>query len=457
MNIGLFTDTYFPQINGVGTSTFTLAKQLRSLGHNVYIFTPADPVLSEEQYEKDVIRMPSIPFVFIHSFRVGIVYPPHVLIKIRKLNLDIIHTQTEFSLGMLGKTFSKAFGIPMVHTYHTMYEDYVHYIVNGHLITTSMAHTFSKVFCNFALHVIAPTQKVMSSLYDYGVTKKISVIPTGINIEKFRKSNYNASDTLKLKKSLGLEEHHKVILFVGRVAREKSIDIILDGLPAVFEKNESARFLVIGDGPHKETLEKYALSLGISHKVIFAGAKPWTEIGSYYQVGDIFVSASVSETQGLTFVEAMASGLPVIAKKDPCIEGVIEDEENGLVFENDEDISSKILELLEDNKKYSIISKKASEFSETLSEETFGKSIETLYKDVVSSHAQLKGAAKNSDDFAPKPHPAKINIIKRIATYEIIQIKRARIKIKDIASTPAKVVRKYVSEKTDNGGEKDDF
>ena len=192
MNIGLFTDTYFPQLNGVAASTATLAAQLRALGHTVYIFTPSDPHMDDA--DPWVIHMPSMPCVFIQQYRVGLAYSPHVLAKIASLKLDIVHTQTEFSLGMFGKTYSKLGDIPMVHTYHTMYEDYVHYIVNGALISRSMAHRFSRMFCNFARHVIAPTEKVRQSLLEYGVTKPIHVIPTGIDVSRFLPEQYTEEE-----------------------------------------------------------------------------------------------------------------------------------------------------------------------------------------------------------------------------------------------------------------------
>ena len=449
MNIGLFTDTYFPQINGVGTSTYTLAKQLRNLGHNVYIFTPKDPNATYGPYEEGVIRMPSMPFIFINSFRVGLFYSPAALVKIAHLDLDIIHTQTEFSLGTFGKIFSKTFGIPMVHTYHTMYQDYVHYIVNGALITTSMAHSFSRIFCNFAADVIAPTAKVKSSLLQYGVTKDINIIPTGIDINKFRASNYSENEIIKQKQALGIKDNNKIILFVGRIAKEKSIDTVLNQLPDVFAKDPKIKFLIVGDGPHKENLEHLVADLGISDNVIFAGAKPWAEIGKYYQLGDIFISASVSETQGLTFIEAMAAGLPVIAKNDPCIDGVIVDEENGVIFENHSDIGEKILSLLNDNTKYANLSKNAVKFAENLSEENFASKVEEVYNSVIKNGKHKVSSGARLYSLGGK--------IKRTAKYELIMIKRAQRKMQKIAFKPANAVKKYVLEKTNKTEDKNDI
>lgn len=443
VNIGLFTDTYFPQINGVGTSTYTLAKELRKLGHNVYIFTPSDPKNTDEN-EEDVIRMPSMPCIFIHQYRFGVVYSPKELKKISKLHLDIIHTQTEFSLGMFGKTLSKAFGIPMVHTYHTMYEDYVHYIVNGAFITKSMAHVFSRIFCNFARECIAPTAKVKDSLLQYGVTKPIHIIPTGINIDKFRKANYPLAETIKLRSTFGLNENHKVILVLGRIAKEKSIDVIVSAMPEVFQKEPNARLLIVGDGPGRESLETQVNSLGVTDKVIFAGAKPWDEIGKYYQLGDVFVSASVSETQGLTFVEAMAAGLPIVAKKDECIEGVIEDGKTGIIFETDDTLAGKILGILQDEEKRIYLAKNGVVFSENLSAEAFGNSIENVYKNVLETY---EGSATQLH----LSHHGVQGIYRRVEC-RLIKIKRNNRKLKRIALKPAKAVIKYIEEKNESGG-----
>lgn len=149
MNIGIFTDTYFPQLNGVATSVQTLRRELEKRGHQVYIFTPYDP-RQQQETDDHIFRLPSMPFIFVKNYRACFVCPPHILRKIHQLKLDIIHTQTEFSLGFLGKLISTTFGIPMVHTYHTMYEDYVHYIAGGHLISAEGAREFSRIFCNTA-------------------------------------------------------------------------------------------------------------------------------------------------------------------------------------------------------------------------------------------------------------------------------------------------------------------
>lgn len=390
MNIGLFTDTYFPQINGVATSVHTLANALEEKGHRVYIFTPSDPRRDKNE-SPAIIRMPSVPFLLLKNYRIGTVYSPLALNKISHLQLDVVHTQTEFSLGMFGKFLSMALHIPMVHTYHTMYEDYVHYVGRGYLATPGMAKEFSRIFCNAAMAVVAPTLKAKASLEEYGVTKPIHIIPTGIDTRLFAKKNFSQKDTIALRQSLGLSEHTPVILSLGRIAQEKSIDVILRAMPEVLATIPDARLVIVGDGPEKGNLMKLAVDLDISHGVLFAGAKPWNEIGKYYQLGDVFVSASLSETQGLTFAEAMAGGIPVVAKKDDSIAGMIQDGVTGLLFEKDEELPEKLCLLLTNSQLREAYSAAAAQKMEELSVERFADSIEALYKEI-TTQAQEKSS-----------------------------------------------------------------
>lgn len=385
MNIGIFSDTYFPQLNGVATSIRTLANALRAKGHSVYIFTPSDPRCAGQPAEKDIFRLPSVPVWFVRDYRAGYIFPPHILKMIDRLDLDIIHTQTEFSLGFLGRLASANKGIPTVHTYHTMYEDYVHYIGGGHIISKEMARDFSGSFCNAAEAVIAPTHKTEQLLKSYGVTKPISVIPTGIDTSNFRKDRFSPAEILELRHSLGLEADTPVIVSIGRIAKEKSIDTVIAALPALREKLPDIRMIIVGEGNEIENLSAFAASVGVGDCVTFTGGKPWGEIGKYYQLGNVFCSASTSETQGLTFAEAMAAGVPVVAKKDECIENIIEDTVTGLLFEKDADLPDLLYRVLTEKDLSAELSQAAMEAIDRLSVEAFADHVEELYLSVLHS------------------------------------------------------------------------
>lgn len=347
MNIGIFTDTYFPQINGVATSTMILFEELRKNGHNVYIFTPND--VGVDKNERYIYRLPSMKFVFSRNHRMTLMCPPKILLTFRKLKLDIVHTQTEFSMGLLGKMVAEYYDIPLVHTYHTMYEDYVHYILHGHLITKKGAHKFSKVFCNSCDYIITPSAKTKIALEDYGVKKPLSIIPTGLYLDKYLRKK-DIFQTLELKKELGILENEKVVLVLGRIAKEKSIDVVINAFSKVINKVDNCKLLIVGDGPYLKELKKMVAKMSISDKVIFAGFVANNIIDEYYKLGDLFITASTSETQGLTYIEAMASSLPVIVKKDLSVTNVVIDSVNGFVFSKDSELPDLMTTLLNNTK-----------------------------------------------------------------------------------------------------------
>ncbi len=379
MNIGIFTDTYYPQINGVVTSIRTLEKELSKMGHKVYIFTTTDP--GDEQVRYGVFRIPSVPFIFLPSRRMAISIPLRLFLKIKKLKLDVIHTNTEFSLGILGKMVSKYYDIPLVHTYHTMYEDYVHYIASGYIVTPNIAKKLSKLFCNMAKEVIAPTEKVEGVLKEYGVGRPIKIVPTGIDFTPFKKDTYTQEQINDLKEKYNLM-NCPVVLSIGRIAKEKSMDIVVKAMPNLLKKLPDAKLLFVGDGPAKKDLEQLCKELGISNSVAFAGEQPWADIGKYYQLGNVFVSASITETQGLTFMEAMAASIPVIAKKDKSTKNLIKNKMTGFLFEKEEELSDILYEALTNTPLVDEIVVNSLNSIDYLSSENFAKKIEEIYMEV---------------------------------------------------------------------------
>ncbi len=387
MNIGIFTDTYFPQINGVATSAMTLAEELRKLGHNVYIFTPNDAGVDKN--EKYVYRLPSLPFIFSKNHRMSLIYPPKLLLIFKKLKLDIVHTQTEFSIGILGHLVSDFYDVPAVHTYHTMYEDYVHYALNGHLISKDTAKKVSRIFCNRSNAIIAPVEKTKRSLLEYGVRKKIRVIPTGLYLDRYLKTE-SEKELNTIKASLGISADKKIVLFLGRIATEKSIDVVINAFYEVQKKADDVVLLIVGGGPYLKDLKKIAKSLKIADKVIFTDFIPNINIHKYYKLGDVFVTASTSETQGLTYIEAMASRVPVIAKKDDSIENVITHDYNGYVFSNDKELPALILDLINNKEKQEQFIKNSIEIAYRYNANTFAKEVLSFYTDTIDNYKEKR-------------------------------------------------------------------
>ena len=387
MRIGIFTDTYYPQVNGVVTSILMLEKELKNLGHDVYIFTTSNP--KAKDLSQNIFRLPSMPFVFLPTYRIAFFCSPKMLRKIKNFNLDIIHTQTEFSIGLFGKMVSKFLKIPMVHTYHTMYEDYVHYIANGYFFKPKAAQKFSKIFCNMAKTVIVPTQKTKDCLVDYGVKKPIKIIPTGIELEKFR-ARITPEKIINLKKNLGLKADDFVILFLGRVAKEKSIDVLISQMPNIIKKVENAKLLIVGGGPYLEKLKSMSHDLFMDRNIFFTGEIPWQQINIYYRLADVFVTASTSETQGLTCIEAMASEIPVVCKNDPSVQNLIENGKNGFLFDDGKELTSIIYDLKQNQQLRENIIGHAKITVDNLSCNSFAKSIQNIYYQVIQNKYENK-------------------------------------------------------------------
>lgn len=383
MKIGLFTDTYYPQINGVATSVLMLKENLLAHGHQVYVFTTTDS--DAPSGETDIFRVPSIPFV--SAKRMGMFYHPRLAQLIRGLGLDLIHTHTEFSLGIFGRVMSKALEIPLLHTMHTLYEDYTHYIVKlGVLdpIAKLAAKKISASFCNSADSVIAPTDKIKDLLLSYGVTRRIGIIPTGIDLGKFSKSSYDVNAVRDLRAGLGIGAGDKILLYIGRLAEEKNIGEMLAHMEAYLKGRDDVKFVLVGDGPDKKNLEELTKKLGICRQTIFAGERPWDEIGIYYQLGDVFISASQSETQGLTYIEALASGLPVVAKADRCLDGVLQDGVNGYAFYGQDDFLRALDSVLSSGVQRERLSLGAVRSAERFSAPYFACTVEALYESVLA-------------------------------------------------------------------------
>ena len=387
MNIGLFTDTYYPELNGVANSVFLLKKELEKKGHNVYVITTKTP--GAPANEKGVLRVPSKACSFVPERRIGLFYHPKIAVKIHKMKLDIIHTNTEFAIGMFGRIMAHELFIPVVHTYHTIYEDYTHYIkkyISNGDRAKKLAKLYSKFSVRGAEELIVPTKKVEELMHRYGVKQDINVIPTGIDLSRFCIRDNDAQKN-KLKSALGIPKENKVVLYLGRVSQEKNIDEVMKYLNHYMDSYTNVTFLVVGDGPYRSALEKNAKGLKHRKQMIFAGAKPWDEITHYYQLADVFVSASTSETQGLTYIEALASGLPVVARKDPCLDGVLYQGVNGYEFSDEDSFIYGINQVLWE--KGIDYQKNATESVEQFSTEKFAARVENIYYHVTKTHRTL--------------------------------------------------------------------
>jgi 1,2-diacylglycerol 3-alpha-glucosyltransferase len=383
MKIGLFTDTYFPQINGVATSVRMLQRHLTLLGNEVFVFTTTDSAAA--RHESNVYRIPSVPV--IASRRLAY-FPPGILKTIAGLKLDLIHTHTEFSLGLLGRMAARKNNLPLIHTMHTIYESYTHYIPGTKQlepIKRSVVKRLCAAWCNSVDRVIVPTRKVEDLLASYGVIRDMSVVATGIDVGAFRGGSISADKIISLRENLGIGEGDDVIITVGRVSKEKNLDELLCAMKMYLPTRPRVRLLFVGDGPARKELERMSRDFGIAGQVIFAGAQPWDEIAAFYRLGRVFISASQSETQGLTLIEALASGLPVVAKADRCHEGTLRDGVNGYVFHDQDEMRQALDRLLSDELRHRKMSAQAADSAGSFSGECFARAVQAVYLNAITA------------------------------------------------------------------------
>ncbi|MBE6114232.1 MAG: glycosyltransferase [Erysipelotrichaceae bacterium] len=408
MRIGLFSDTYMPEINGVVTSIVTLQKELEKHGHTVFVVTTAPSAL-HVQKDGNILRLPGIEIKKLYGYRMSSPFSVVGLNDIATMHLDIIHVHTEFGIGTFARIVSKLLSIPIVATYHTLYEDYTHYLnfVQSATIDKtlrSLAGSLSKAYGTMCHELIAPSEKTRDILKGYGVEKEIHVIPTGLELSKFSRANFDSKQLQQLRTSLGIQEHEKVLLFVGRIAVEKAIDMILQSMQILVTRNVSVKAVIVGGGPYLDELKYLAKKLDLVDHVVFTDKKPNSEVPMYYAMSDMFVSASTSETQGLTFIEAIASESVVFAKERNILSDIIIEGESGYYFDDSNELARKIEEHISlPSQKQQQIVKKGLEMIQPLGSQPFYEAVYKVYLNAISKqkdeYAIVKIKMKQSNYF----------------------------------------------------------
>ena len=378
MNIGLFTDTYFPQFCGVATSIKTLRDELIAQGHHVYIFTSSDPRATDSP-EDGIYRFPSVPFVSFKDRRIAFTGWLKVLRIARKLDLDIVHNQTEFSLGVMGKMVAKELGIPCIHTYHTMYQDYLHYIANGRVLKPKDVARLAHLYLKNMAGVIAPSERVLDTLESYHVESPIRVIPTGVNLRVYRLRD-TPEQKLLMRQKYGYNGDTPVLLSLSRLAFEKNIQELIASMPDVLAKEPTAQLLIVGDGPARQSLERQVREMDLRDHVTFAGQISNDEVPHYYQIADVFVSASDSESQGLTYDESLASDVPIVVRRSEYTDQLIDDPGIGMSFQKRADLVKGILHYIQNPPVEEAKAKREQKLHD-ISAEVFGRRVVEFYED----------------------------------------------------------------------------
>lgn len=379
MKILLTTDTYLPSVNGVAISTHNLYKELKVLGHDVRILTLSSDGM--ERVEGDIYYLRSINSYIYPGTRIKIPFFNRPIHDIVEWHPDIIHSQTEFSTMLAAKLMSVRFKIPQIHTYHTMYEDYLNYFLKGKVLRKSTAAKLTATLFNTFEAIIVPTEKVRDALTGYGIQKDIYTIPTGIDISKFQRE-ITEDELNKLAEKYKIYDRDKLIVYVGRIAEEKNLNEIILLFREVVKRIEGVKLLIVGGGPYLNELKKLVKRLCLSEYINFTGMVEPQDVYKYYKLGKMFVTASLSETQGLTYIEALSSGCPVLCKYDRCIEGIVENGYNGFAYKEGKEFIEYAARIIKDQKLQQRLSAGASDRADEYSCSTFGKRVSEVYSTV---------------------------------------------------------------------------
>jgi glycosyltransferase involved in cell wall biosynthesis len=381
MNIGVFTDDYRPVKDGVVTSIETYRRALSRRGHNVYVICPAFPGFVDEDPEH-IIRVPSIGVRFIPGYRFSLPSLHSIKERVEPLQLDVVHIQDPFGIGFAGLRYAHKMKIPSVHTCHTYYPEYAPCYL--WFIPKSWARAAGKwiirVVSNRIDLNIAPSTDMGREMRSYGVRNRIEVLPTGIELSKLADPHGDV-----FRKKYGIAENEKILLFMGRFGREKNIDFLIRAFSEIKEARSDTRLILAGDGLIRKELQKLVGKMHLDGAVMFLPYFTYTDWVNCYGAADLFVFASVTETQGLVVVEAMATGTPVVAVPIMGVTDVMEGERGCLKAElTIEDFKNKVLTLLDDRELYTRKSSEALEVAANYSCEHTTDRLLALYEDLIS-------------------------------------------------------------------------
>ncbi len=382
MKVLITTDMYTANVNGVVTSVRNLMEELEKKGHQVRVLTVSERLKSHK--EDNVYYIKSVPLDVVYpNVRMPISYRHRFIRELIEWKPDVIHSQCEYFSYQFAGYISKKTGAPIVHTYHTLYEQYVTYVLPSQRLGEYFIGKLSRMRLKHAEVIVAPTQKVESVLKNYGIRNPIQVIPSGIALEQ-HKNQMPAEERLARRKALGIPEDHTVLLNLGRLGTEKNLPELVELLSLALTHNDKLTLLIVGDGPARKDLEEMAEKLGIRDHVVFTGMVAPSEVHTYYQLGDIFVSASTSETQGLTYIEAAANGLPLLCRRDPCLDEVLVEGCNGFEYEADSEFCSLLDTILQNPEWCKAAGAQSKQIAATFDKSHFAEQIEDVYENVIA-------------------------------------------------------------------------
>ena len=388
MNILFISDVFFPRVNGVSTSINTFATELRALGHQVTLIAPS--YTDEDKQEEWIVRVPSHKIYFDPEDRLMNFGKLKALLPwIRDKHFDVIHIHTPFTAHYVGIHFGKKLDIPVVETYHTFFEDYLHHYLPfiPQFISRKLARTISRRQCNAVDGIVSPSKPMLDVLKQYGIKTPAEVVATGLD-----DSSFASVDGEHFRMSHDIPLTQPMLLFVGRVAHEKNIGFLLEMHEELIKKHPDAFLVITGEGPAEESIKHSIDKLDISNKVRMIGYLDRShELIACYKAADIFVFASKSETQGLVLLEAMAQGTAVVAIAELGTKSILIEGEGVLIAKDDiNDFADKVSILLSDAPKRQMIGDKGRQYAqEKWGAGVLAKKVAKFYKSTTNQKSSL--------------------------------------------------------------------
>lgn len=380
LRIGLFTDTYAPQVNGVSVSLQMISEGLKKRGHQVTIFAPKFPGYKDN--EPNVMRLPSLKYLNNPPIYVAVLGTPRSTWKLTRENFDVLHAHSPASVGLLAYLTASTKRLPLIYTYHTSITDYTHYIkfIGGTGLIKRAAGWFSKASTDLGDQIVVPSPKFYRLLLSQKVKQPITVIPNGIDLSMFK----TVKNPGVLRKRLGLDANAPILLTVGRMDPEKRLEFIVEAFDLLADRVPNAHLVFVGDGSARESVEHKANSIHAKDRIHFLGMVNRAELPDIFHDATVFLSASTTEVHPISVIEAIASGLPFVAVQDEAFEGMLEEGQNGYAVSLDvKKYADTLADLLPDRERLKRFSQHSLELSEKYSIETQVKSLEKLYMEAI--------------------------------------------------------------------------
>jgi glycosyltransferase involved in cell wall biosynthesis len=329
MNILMLTNTYLPHVGGVARSVESFRRELAAMGHRVLVVAPEFEGMPDD--EEGVIRIPAVQNFNGSDFSVSLPIPGLLTSRLEDLQPDIVHSHHPFLLGGTAVRVAARHNIPLLFTHHTLYEQYTHYVPGDSPGMKRFTIHLTTGYCNLCSRVIAPSESVKALLEEREVTRPISVVPTGVDVEKF-----NQGDGAALRRKMGIPADAFVVGHLGRLAPEKNLGFLAESVERFLKLRSDAHFLVVGEGRSKQSIQERFERTGLDGRLHFAGTLEKQALIDAYHAMDVFAFASMSETQGMVVTEAMAASLPVAALDASGVREVVRDGENGRLLESED-------------------------------------------------------------------------------------------------------------------------